>query len=335
MKGRLQLIVILVVTVGCLVFVLWGIEFGTVREALGSLRWSLIPILIVLLIGQFLLRVWRFQLLLGPERPTFWRQVVVSAIGFMAINVVPLRMGELARPWLLTRDDIWIGHSLGAVVIERVLDLIMLLVLLFVVAFALALPSNAIVVEGIDILAASRKAIGTLVLIAVVGLAVLGLGGSRAGALIARVRWLGPRVLRFGQAFLGAASSLVLRPTLGLTVLLLSAIIWIAAIAQVYVLLWAFPEVPNTITVATAVMTLTLAGVLTIPTPGFFGPFEIFCKATLLIWAVDPDIAATFAVVWHLHMFAFNVLPGLAFMVNEGLSLSSLVQDSRTKAKIS
>ena len=330
MKGRIPLIIILIVTVACLLFALWGIEVDKVRGALGSLRWSLIPAVLALLVGQFLLRVWRFQLLLGAERPTFRRQVVVSAIGFMAINVMPLRMGELVRPWLLTRDNLWIGHSLGAVVVERVLDLVTLLGLLFIVAFALVLPSNAIVVEGIDILAASRNAIGTLVLVAVVGVVVLALGGPRFGAWISGIRWIGPRVLRFAQVFRGAATNLVLQPALGVTVLLLSALIWIAAIVQVYVLLWAFPEVPNTATVATTVATVTFAGVITIPTPGFFGPFEVFCKATLLIWAVDPGVAATFAVVWHLHIFAFNLLPGLAFMLHEGLSFTSLVHDSRT-----
>ena len=330
MKRQLQLIVLLLITIACLVFALWDIEFNKVQEALGSLRWSLLPGVLVLLIMQFLLRVWRFQLVLGPERPTFKRQIVVSAIGFMAINVLPLRMGEFVRPWLLTRDNIWVGHSLGAVAVERVLDLITLLASLFVVAFAVNLPSNAIVVQGIDILVASRTAVGAGLLIAVVILVVLGVGGPRVASWISRVPWVGARAVHFAEAFRGAASHLIFNPVKGLFALLLSTLIWFAAIGQVYVLLWAFPEGPNTLTVAVAVTTVTLAGVITIPTPGFFGPFEVFCKATLLIWAVSPDVAATFAIIWHLHIFAFNVIPGLALMLHDGLSFSSLVDDSRT-----
>ena len=332
MTGQLRMILLLVVTVGCLVFALWGIELDKVQAALVSIRWPLLLGVLALLVGQFFLRVWRFQILLGPERPSWGRQVVVSAIGFMAINVMPLRMGEVARPWLLTQDDVPMGHSFGAVAVERVLDLLMLLGLLSVVAFVLDMPSETILVQGIDILAASQKAIGTVLLVAVVVMAVLALGGTRAAKLMAGIPKIGPKVLRFAKTFRSAAMHLVVRPAQGTTALLLSVVIWIAAIAQTYVLLWAFPEVPHTATVATAVATMTFTGVITIPTPGFFGPFEVFCKAVLVLWAVDPDVATTFAVVWHLHIFAFNLVPGLAFMVRDGLSMHNLVQSSRAKS---
>ncbi|HUI26262.1 MAG TPA: lysylphosphatidylglycerol synthase transmembrane domain-containing protein, partial [Candidatus Kryptonia bacterium] len=49
-------------------------------------------------------RAWRWQLELRPLARiglgTLW---VVTSVAYMAINVLPARMGEVVRPWLLSR----------------------------------------------------------------------------------------------------------------------------------------------------------------------------------------------------------------------------------------
>src|SRR5262249_60666151 len=54
-----------------------------------------------------------------PIRPLFR----ATALGFMAINVLPLRLGELARPWLLGREtEVRGSAALGTLVLERAID---------------------------------------------------------------------------------------------------------------------------------------------------------------------------------------------------------------------
>jgi len=96
----------------------------------------------------------------------------------------------------------------------------------------------------------------------------------------------------------------------------------------VWLLFSAFPGIPVRWDLALAVTAITVAGTVAIPTPGFFGPFEVFCKAVLVLYAVEPAVAATFAVVWHLHQFGFHVVTGGLLLVREGLSLRALVQGS-------
>src|SRR5262249_46006610 len=46
-----------------------------------------------------------------------------TALGFMAINVLPFRLGELARPWLLGREtEVRGSAALGTLVLERAID---------------------------------------------------------------------------------------------------------------------------------------------------------------------------------------------------------------------
>ena len=67
------------------------------------------------------------------------------------------------------------------------------------------------------------------------------------------------------------------------------------------------------------------------PTPGFWGSYEAFCLAALLIFDVERSVGTTFAVVLHLTQFTFIVGLGSSYLLAEGLSLTGLVQRSRSQ----
>ena len=62
-----------------------------------------------------------------------------------------------------------------------------------------------------------------------------------------------------------------------------------------------------------------------IPTAGFFGAYELFCRAALELWGVPDSLAATFALVLHLTQFGFIVVLGGFFLMLEGMSLKDLM----------
>lgn len=326
--ARVRLAVVLAVTAASLGYALWGIEGEKVAHALVSLRWPwLVPVIAAITTG-FVARVVRFQLLLGPARPSLARQVSVCGIGFLAINVVPLRLGEFVRPFMLLDDDIPWGTSLGAVVLERVVDLCMLLSMLTLVSFAVDLP-DVVVVRGIDVLAASQRGIGVALVGLIGGLAAVVLGGEPVLGLVRRIPVLGGRLASFGSSFREGIAHLFARPLRALAVFALGALVWSSTVAGAGFLLLAMPGLPTGWQVALAVTAVTVTGTVAVPTPGFFGPFEVFCKATLVLWAVEPSLAATYAVLWHLLVFGFHVVTGSALLVREGASLSGLVAGSR------
>lgn len=83
-----------------------------------------LPSYLLTLIVYFALRVGRWHYLVAPLGEVDLRTTVaVSTAGTMWIMVLPLRLGELARPlFLAQKSKIGVGQALGTVAIERVVD---------------------------------------------------------------------------------------------------------------------------------------------------------------------------------------------------------------------
>ena len=100
---------------------------------------------------SFAIRALRWRLLLenvgfthanGIHLPKFWKLVEIIYISFFANSVIPAKLGDLYRAYLL-RQEIGVSttRSFGTVVAERLLDLIVLL-LLFIPAILISLHTN-------------------------------------------------------------------------------------------------------------------------------------------------------------------------------------------------
>lgn len=93
-----------------------------------------------------LIRALRWRLLLEPlgvpiSLNTRWKAL---NIGFAVTNLALGRVGELARPFALSKmAPVSTSAALGTVVLERVLDMVALLILLLMTLLAPAFPSDA------------------------------------------------------------------------------------------------------------------------------------------------------------------------------------------------
>jgi uncharacterized protein (TIRG00374 family) len=83
----------------------------------------LAPYLLVLLVIH-LTRTYRWGLLLEPvAKVPFARLNAASAVGIMALVLLPFRLGEFARPYLVSeRPKLRVSAALSSVVVERVVD---------------------------------------------------------------------------------------------------------------------------------------------------------------------------------------------------------------------
>ncbi len=324
---KLKIAAVLVVTVLCLGWVLWGIDPDVVAVSLGDFRWAYMVPVMAFYAFAHALRVVRLRAILGRPVP-FFRLLSILSIGYLAINVVPLRMGEFVRPTLLAeKEEIPFGAGLAAIFVERLVDMLMLLGMMLLVGFVVDLPEGRIVVEGIDVLRAGQKAVGTLVAVGIVGLGALLIVGEPLLRLTDPLP-VGGFLRRFRDGILTLAG----RPAALAGVLATSVVIWGVTVLAVYVTLLAFPGLPASLGNALSIWAVTLAGMTVAPTPGFFGGFEAFCAAALVMLGADGDRARTFAVILHLCQFGFTVGTGLAFLVWEGVSLREVVGRSRASA---
>lgn len=322
---RLRIAAVLLVTLVFLGVALRPLELDVARAALGSADWARVGGALGLYLVAHLLRAGRLGLLVGGGVP-FRRLFVINTVGFLAINVVPLRLGEAVRPWLLAeREGVSLGRGIAGIVLERLLDMLMLLCMLLGLTFIVQLPAGGVQVEGVDVVRAGQVFAGTLVVGGIAFAALVVVAGERVLRLIARLP-LGGRIAALAGRFREGILALVQRPARGVAGLLLSAVIWAVTVAAVWLTLSGFEGLPATLAAAWTTWSVTIAGMAAVPTAGFFGIYEVCCAAALALWQVDPSIARTFAVVLHLGQFGFIVVLGGGALLAEGLSLRDLVQ---------
>jgi len=328
-KGlRLKLAAVLVLTLVFLGLALGGVDVDAALEAVSAFSVVVLVPMVLCYLAAHLLRSWRLQILLRGEgtAPAYGRVFSINTVGFLAINVMPLRLGEMVRPYLLwEREKVPLGSALAAVLMERLLDLMALLVMLFGVGFAVDLPAGGLTVQGIDLVSAGQKTIGTLVGVGVLGAAVVVFVGEPVLALVRRLP-LGDRIAGLAGRFRDGLLALARRPLRLLLLLGITAGVWLLTIGGVLCVMAGFEGIPATAGSAWATWTATITGMTLIPTPGFFGAYELFCSRALWLFDVDGDVAKAFAVVLHLGQLGFTVAIGTIFLFVEGLSLRDLVR---------
>ena len=124
----------------------------------GAMRWWAIPVYLVTLVGVWWFRSvrWRFLLRAIVEEPKL-RLFAVSSAGFAAILLLPFRLGEFVRPYMLRtppeearpgKPALSMASATSSVIAERVIDglfiSIVLAVVLLVVPHIEPLPEEVV-----------------------------------------------------------------------------------------------------------------------------------------------------------------------------------------------
>jgi len=152
--------------------------------------WWAIPSLLVALLS-YVIRVARWQIILAPVKKTgFWSAFHPLVIGFMINCVFPGRIGEIARPAIFyKRENVAFSKVLATVAMERIFDLITMLVF-FIVTMSLINvdPNLDITFAGYHLTSTTLKTIWitTLQMSAVLLAILILISFSRTRAIINR-----------------------------------------------------------------------------------------------------------------------------------------------------
>ena len=127
-----------------------GVPVDAFAAALGSMQKAPLVGSIGLMLVLIVIRVLRWGVLVRALAPVPSRSIfTICTIGYMGINVLPFRLGEFVRPVLLqSRAGVPFGGGMASIIIERVLDLLSLLLLLLVCLAWAPLPSFEVVLFG-------------------------------------------------------------------------------------------------------------------------------------------------------------------------------------------
>ena len=138
----------------CMALAFYGIPLRAFLAALGELRLSFLGLFSGLLVVQLGLMTLRQHLLLAPVAPalSLGRGLSILLIGTFAIQLVPARLGELVRPWLLhQRAKMPLSTGLGLIALERAVDLLAMLLALVAVLLWVEIPSSTLVLPGLEL----------------------------------------------------------------------------------------------------------------------------------------------------------------------------------------
>jgi len=291
-----------------------GVDPGDFAAALGAIHWDRTPWLVAAVLLNHAVRVVRWHLLLHAAP---WRRTVPIALtAFLAMTLLPLRLGEAVRPALHTADGISLDRSVAALVSERLLDLVLLLLLIGWVSTAVALP-DTITVGGVDVVATAQRGAALLVIvggIAVVAFAVLG------ERLAPRMPVGAGFVRGLGQGFRSLASD----PVRAAWVVALTVGTWASTILYVAAGLACFPGVPSGVPVAATAWAAIVSGITVLPTPVFFGAYEASGTVALRLFGTAPSTAAAAVLFLHLAYVVIVAVPGLLAMAHEGTGTKTL-----------
>lgn len=130
------------VSVAALALVLSSVNLGRTAQAISRAQpLMLVPVLALVAVGIGL-RSWRWQRLLpGVAKVPVPRVVPIVLIGYLGNAVLPARLGEPIRAYLLARrEHLSSFEVLGTALLERVVDVAVLAVLAFACGFALGAP---------------------------------------------------------------------------------------------------------------------------------------------------------------------------------------------------
>jgi uncharacterized membrane protein YbhN (UPF0104 family) len=296
-KKHLRLLVLVVVLVATGVAIARSDPAAIGRALVAmSWRWALVAAAINLLgVGIDAGRLRVIVRAFGSVK--FWHIVQAQLVGITGSVLFPLKLGEAARAFMLTRrHEVPPATAVTMVVLDRLMDAIVLPLFVVIASVVLPMPSTVLRYR-------------TWMLMSLVG-------ATAAGVMIGR--WL--RIRHAGGQSPGALAGTLDRIIAGVTILgdrgrlawaiAASLASWTARAAILWCMLHAFDlSLPLSATVSTLV--IVNLGIAVIATPGNIGTFELAVAAALVLWDVPSQTGLSVGIAMHIVEVVPPVLLGL------------------------
>ncbi len=275
----------------------------------------------------FWIRAVRWRWLFGSRKVGLDSLFSATMIGFMANNVLPLRLGEFVRAWALARRESLSKTTVFAtVIVERIVDMLTLLGI-----FGIALLTHPIGRNSPAWEITRRGAIALMVLSAgfTVFMVVLERQPHLMRGLIGRIAHLLPerhraRAVHALDHFVEGLSLFRDVPRL-LWVFLLSFIMFGMFALALQVSLWAL-SIAAPWDAGLTMLVITAIGIMVPAAPGYIGTMNAACVAGLLLFGVGKDQSVPFSWFYWAGQWIPVTALGLFYLRREGLSLRSLGQ---------
>ncbi len=351
-----QFIIGIIISVVALGWALSKEDLGKVGQGILSANlWALIPALLLYFIGVWV-RAVRWRILLSPIAPkvTLNKTFEVVVIGYMANDVLPARIGELVRAYVLQmREGVKKTATVATILVERIFDGLIMIGFAAAVVFFLTffVPGGLSTGSGHRLGTILSERRGLMGIAAIAFLVIL-----VAFVAIATSKTLVKRLVAFGLRFLpgklhtrveSLADSFIqglgsLRSVSGLlSVFGLSIIAWLFEASMYFVLgNWGFnlqvDGQPLPFYVYVLVTSFVNLSTLAPQAPGFIGVFEVVAQVVLNgAFGVALGAATSYVLVLHAALLIPVSILGFVYLARESLSWRDLTDLEKSRASAS
>ena len=317
-----------------LVLVRWrtsGFSWNAFVDSLRYADWNWLALALVLILGTYVGRAFRWEVLLRPlvKHVDFLRLLSATCIGFTAV-VLFGRAGEPVRPFLIARNEkVSFSSQVAAWVVERILDILMILIIFGVALTQVshsAIRSSPRVAVILQAGGAAAGMTGAACLALLIGLRQFK-GGVQQRLMEALAFLPGPvhaRIAGYLAAF-GEGMQSTRSSSFTMLLVLYSLLEWLVIVACFYCVFRAFPATAG-LGFADIVIVLgfiTFGSVVQIP--GVGGGMQIVTVLVLTeFYGVGLEAASSVALILWLVSFVMIVPVGLALAFHEGIKWRSL-----------
>lgn len=329
-------------------FLVWFFAQFDVRDMWGNLGKADYKLLIPAVCAYFvavLFRSIRWQYLMAPVKELSVRRLYpVVVVGYMANNILPIRLGELVRSYYLgERESVSKVSTLATIAVERVFDGLTLLFFAAVVSFSLPLASF---LEELS----SDLGVHWLIIVLVTSLPFLvsAVIMTFAACLPSQFQVVINMVTAILPArFRGRVSGLIQMFVNGLVALnhpgklayvfVLSVPVWLLEAIMYYIIALSFDlhGVFGTVDLIAVILMVTAISNLAISIPaagGGVGTFEVAAASTLTILGVDEALAAAYTIALHVALLLPVTLAGIIYLWFDKVSIGELARESQAES---
>jgi hypothetical protein len=300
MKKVISYAVSVIITAAALWYLLKGItseEWTLIGQDFGNLHWMYVGLGIIVSMLSHVIRAERYRTILRPLYPDirFISSFNAVMIGY-AFNTILPRAGEVVRPVVFARrESIRTEEAIGGVLIERILDVVSIMMALILVVllagdtvagifryYSANSGGQPIQTEAV----LQNLAVMLVALLAVVALLVFTtIGQTFAERIIGRIHKPLGNKLSSIITRISSALAVIKEPRLYVRLVIESSLVWATYCFVAWFLIMAMPyDVAHTVTLAQASIILVVIGiaVTVAPTPGALGIYQITAQAALV-----------------------------------------------------
>jgi len=312
------------VSIFFLVLLSQKIDFNQLVIALKAVDYRFVLLAIVLTFISYFLRAVRWHyLLIGLKRIRLSSLFSATIIGYMANNLLPARLGEFVRAYLLAqREELETPAVFASLVIDRLFDGFTVLLMLVITLFTLRLP-EAMADAGVALRAGG---VITFLIYCMVIVFLFLLKRQTMKMLSFLSIMLKPFPQSFTDRLIPLLGSFIAGINLSFkgrhfgAVIVSSIMIWIFALLPVDMILRGF-GVNLPITASMFILVLLVFAVMVPASPGFIGTYHYACFKGLSVFDIDASTSVSLALVIHGVGFLPVIFAGFYYLWRDRVSL--------------